>query len=184
MFIVFEGIDGCGKTTLSKKLCNYFAENEPHKKWFWTKEPTFSSEEADVLNSKEMKNQYARERLFFEDRINHQKELEHYRNIVCDRYIMSGLAYASVFAPLTFEMIKELYLNTKIFRQPDLQIFVDTPIETCLERRKEDVKEENLKLLRNKYLEIINLYNNSSKIYVFNPVEGEKESFNKLIREI
>ncbi|MBU0534893.1 MAG: dTMP kinase [Patescibacteria group bacterium] len=39
MYIVFEGIVGTGKTTLSKKLYDYLKEKYPRKEVVWTREP-------------------------------------------------------------------------------------------------------------------------------------------------
>lgn len=144
MLIVFEGIDASGKSTLSlsfqKYLNDEFREEEgllrldPHLGDFiWTKEPMFTSEEADALNSPAFTNQYARERLFFESRLRHQDIISG-KNIICDRYIWSGIAYAYRFSPECYEFAKELYLSENLFIQPDLYIFVDTVPEVCVDR--------------------------------------------------
>jgi thymidylate kinase len=67
VFIVFEGIDGCGKTTLSKR----FAEI---RTFIWTKEPRFSSEVADRLNLVD-KDTISREVEFLLDRVRHQQDI-------------------------------------------------------------------------------------------------------------
>lgn len=135
MLIVFEGLDRSGKTTLSKAFCEYLNKNPEAlniTNFEWTKEPLFSTEEADKLN--DCKNdEYKREALFFESRIRHQEMMKN-KNIICDRYIWTGLAYATLFSPLTLPFIKEIYPNPNIILQPDLHIFVDTPIDICLER--------------------------------------------------
>lgn len=143
-FIVFEGHDRCGKSSLSVEFQKYLNTEFSDGKggvtldpqlgpFVWTKEPSFTSDEADRLNSKEMKNQFQREALFFESRVGHQEFLKTH-NIVCDRYVWSGMAYAKVFSPECFKFARELYMNKKLFLQPDLYIYVNAHMDTCLKR--------------------------------------------------
>jgi thymidylate kinase len=137
MFIAFEGIDRAGKSTLSIKFAEYLnsckidglLKLDPHfGDFIWTKEPSFSIEEAKLLNTPGYVDEYRRERIFFESRIRHQNYIIA-KNIVCERYLWSGLAYAFKYSPNCFRFIKELYSSDVLFAQPDLYIFVDTPIE-------------------------------------------------------
>lgn len=123
MFIVFEGTDGSGKTTLSKLVANKLD-------FPWTKEPTFSSERADELNLKSLDTAH-REVEFAIDRVLH-KELA-LMDLVCDRYIWTGFAYCSIFNPSNLEFIKAFY-GHKFFRAPDIHVFVNTPAQVCVER--------------------------------------------------
>jgi thymidylate kinase len=143
-FIVFEGTDSAGKSSLSVNFTQYLnkqyrdadglLKTDPHfGDFLWTKEPMFTSEEADLLNSPGYMDEYKRERLFFESRLKHQKMLAG-RNVVCDRYVWTGLAYSYKYSPGCFRFAKELYLSESMFIQPDLYIFVDTPPEICVSR--------------------------------------------------
>lgn len=127
-FIVFEGIDNSGKTTVSKKLSNKLS-------WYkWSKEPVFTTEQADRLNSDEYKGKDAkREVLFLEGRLK-QQELYNTRPVMLDRYIWSGLAYAKAFSPKIYNFCEALYTDFNIFKKPDLIFFMDTPVETCYDR--------------------------------------------------
>jgi dTMP kinase len=128
MFITFEGIDGSGKSTLSKRLTEDLG-------FLWTKEPTFTSEKADALNLGS-KNDIEREVEFAVDRIRHMSEiLRSYDNVICDRYIWSGLAYCSMYNPSAYPFAEALY-GHEFFLKPDVYVFVDTPVEVCYERRK------------------------------------------------
>jgi thymidylate kinase len=191
MFIVFEGVDRSGKSTLSVKLCEWLNNKDlvflsqkvkgfTDKSFIWTKEPLFTSDEADRLNSEECKDEYGRESLFFESRLNHQSLLTS-KNVVCDRYIWSGLAYAKMFSPNCYEFAKALYLNEKIFVQPDLYIFVDTPIEVCHSRGPE-VELERLQAIRQCYLDTMP-YIKTPIITISNEYD-EETSFNNLIEEV
>ena len=162
MLVVFEGVDKSGKSTLSlsffKWLNNEYRDADgslaadPHLGDFlWTKEPTFSSEEADLLNSAESPlNEYQRERVFFESRMRHQEMLSCH-NVVCDRYVWSGIAYAYVFSRNCYEFAKELYLSENLFVAPDLYVFVDTPPEVCYDRDP-SFSLERLRAIREAYL--------------------------------
>jgi len=135
IFVVFEGVDNSGKTTISKKVAEYFPEME------WRKEPNFTTEEADRLNSDEFKGKDAKREVFFlEGRLANQKV---YRNdpVILDRYLWSGMAYAKAFSPSISEFCNELYSNFNIFRKPSITFFMETPLETCYDREPK-LKEE------------------------------------------
>ena len=160
MFIVFEHIDGAGASTLSLDFMNLLNEKfrdeqgdlkiDPLWENFeWHKEPLFSTEEANKLNSETYKDPVKREVLFYKSRIKHQ-ELIKTKNVVCDRYVWSGLAYASIFSPNTFEFAKGLYMDEELFMIPDLYIFVDTPLDICYKRILIRGEDENIELLRKK----------------------------------
>jgi thymidylate kinase len=171
--IVFEGIDNSGKTTLSKKILEIlnndlkgaldrlrqapdntgmieFLSSWESRPWVWSKEPDFSTEEADRLNSKDSKlSEAQREVLFLESRLRKQ-HLYNSTNILLDRYLWTGVAYAKVFSPSTYEFVKVLYASP-IFKKPDLMIFVDTDVKICHEREPE-VSLERLNLIRDAYM--------------------------------
>jgi thymidylate kinase len=143
MFIAFEGIDGSGKTTLSKMLSET-------KGMVWTKEPTFSSGEADRLNLRTLDHE-KREALFLMDRVGHQNFLREHEYVVCDRYLWGARAYSKVFSPEMHEFLCHAY-DSEFFRKPDCFVFVDTPVEICTQR-KQDQHPEHLRLLRQAYLD-------------------------------
>lgn len=174
MFIVFEGIDGGGKTYLSKNLHKKLIESPKHKdeNWKWDKEPTFGTEMADELNQIDKGDEFARERLFFDDRVAHQPFLRA-NNVICDRYIWVGIAYAKIFSPKTYETMREIYLNSKIFIHPDWYVFVDTPIDICLSR-KVDFDKNTLEKLRDSYYEVIDSIKQRSKVLIIESI-GDPE---------
>lgn len=144
MLIAFEGIDRSGKTTLSVNFAKILNSNfrdeaglleiDPHfGDFIWTKEPSFSTEESDKLNSPGYIDEYRRERLFFESRVRHQSMLAG-KNVICDRYIWSALAYMKRFSPNCFRFGKELYLSDRLFTNPDLYVFLNIPPEICAQR--------------------------------------------------
>jgi len=173
--VVLEGIDGSGKTTLSQLVHQNFSSKvglSYGPLWIWTKEPTFSSEQADSLNLRGM-DSADREVEFMIDRIMHQEMLwgsgmfepaaGRQRHVICDRYIWSGLAYAKVFNPSVYEFMRVVYKH-RFFIKPDLYIFVDTAPEVCCQRRRVPAQLTNLIKLREAFLETEDLITADSAV--------------------
>ena len=158
-FIVFEGIDGGGKSTQIKMLSEYFKNGgyevelnmEPTQasigNLLWTymrsKDRSFTPETEALL--------------FAADRIEHgkviMKALEEGKIIISDRYIHSSLAYQGA-AGVDVKWMKSL---NKHALKPDLVILLDIDPDKSLERvsdRSRTVFEESeyLKKVRAEYL--------------------------------
>lgn len=186
--IIFDGIDKVGKSTLSVNFTQYLnklyrdedglLKIDPHfGDFIWTKEPLFTTEEADFLNSPGYIDEYRRERIFFESRMNHQKLIAG-KNVVCDRYIWSGLAYANKYSPGCFRFAKELYLSENLFIKPDLYIFVDTPPEVCASRDAA-LDLDVLRELRESFLKTKDYI--KTPIITIQAVDGEESTLRNLI---
>lgn len=172
--IVFEGIDNSGKTSISKAVHKLLSEDSMvafafsreedsdsdfYKSqtnwWSWSKEPIFSTEEADALNDSENPiTEEAREALFLTSRMKRQSSYKT-SSVVLDRYLWTGMAYAKVFSPSCFEFCKELYGNTNldVFKTPTLTFFIDTPVETCQAREPDGFSAEQLTEIRDAFIE-------------------------------
>lgn len=180
-FIVFEGIDGCGKTTLSKNVATAL-------NCWWTKEPTFSSEQADLLNLKS-KNKVEREVEFAVDRIKHGVEINsRNKDVVCDRYIWTGLAYCLKYNESAFEFVKALYSHD-FFLKPDYYIFVDTPVEICYQRSlgrtgSSPQSLEDLKKIRDCFLVTREIIEKTSKVFVIQAIGDSDVLVNNVLKEI
>jgi len=175
--IVFEGIDNSGKTTVSKEFMSYLASQEPNVQWSWAKEPEFSTEEADRLNSGEV-DEFKREALFLESRNNRQQFYNQF-NTVVDRYLWTGLAYAKKFSPNCYDFAKAIYTGP-MFKKPDLYIFVDTPVEVC-DQRDPTVGIERLKDIRQAYLDAQQLI--EEPIITISSVGSVEETLKDLIQK-
>lgn len=162
--ILIEGLDCSGKTHIAKEIAKIFKFRYEH-------EPTFDSRKADELNFKKL-NAYEREFYFMEDRIKHQEILNKH-NVVLDRYTISGMAYAKVFAPECFEMVKNIYL-LDYFKQPDSIFWVRMDLEKSIEINNSRTDYKNSKLdvdvfkrLNEAMTEVLDLY---VKRYPLTPV--------------
>ena len=140
-FIVFEGLDGAGKTT-QIRLLREALEREGHKVVL-TAEPTeYESGRAlrAALSGKVKKTPAEMAVMFTLDRIAHNQNEENGierllaegYTVISDRYYYSSLAYqGSITDP---EWVAALNLNCPEIRKPDLCIFLDLPPEASMAR--------------------------------------------------
>lgn len=159
--IVFEGVDNSGKTTISKIIAKRYPEFK------WSKEPLFSTEEADRLNSDEFKGKDAKREVFFLEGRLRQQEFYRDNMVLLDRYLWSGLAYAKAFSPSIYSFCEELYQDFNIFKKPDLYIFMETPLDTCYDREPK-LKETpgRLETLRSAYADTEKFIGNTPVVYI------------------
>jgi len=163
-WIVFEGLDGAGTTTQVDRFVARLGEaGVDHGSIFRTAEPTegpFGQLCREALRGKFSLDPQTLALAFTVDRSHHlTKEggiIAHRDRgnwIAMDRYFYSTLAYQD-------EVDRDWLLSLcKLFPRPDLMVFLDTPIEVCLERIKErgrdrDVYEEEtvMNRIRESYL--------------------------------
>ncbi|MBQ3183026.1 MAG: dTMP kinase [Clostridia bacterium] len=139
-FIVFEGIDGSGKTTQIKLLHKALAErNIPVH---ITKEPTddpMGKQLRKYLGGEEKTDLRAIAALFAADRLHHittengiLDNLARGNVVLCDRYYLSSYAYQSVDCDL--DWIMALNREAANIARPDLHIFLDVPAEQSMSR--------------------------------------------------
>jgi dTMP kinase len=134
VFIVFEGIDGSGKTTQAKMLADRLAEGGVPV--LLTSEP---SDSPAGLAIKSMKTRLATEeeaRLFTEDRRHHVEHvikpaLKEGRTLVCDRYIYSSAAYQGARGIDTETIIAT---NSEFAPAADITFLLEIPVEVALSR--------------------------------------------------
>lgn len=133
LFIVFEGIDGSGKTSQIARLANYIRGKDKYQDVLLTREPTWRASElrgklqgdGDAFSDGE-RMAY----LFVQDRKAHCEEqivpaLQQMAFVLCDRYALSTCAYqASQGVPL--DTLLRLH-EEAMTRKPDLTFFVDVP---------------------------------------------------------
>lgn len=140
-FIVFEGIDGAGKTTqidlLEKRL------KEMGRLVYRTAEPTESTTGGmlrDALSGIHRRTACEMAALFTLDRIFHnvnpvhgiEKMLADCIDVICDRYYYSTLAYQG--SEIKGDWAWEMNLNCPEIRRPDVCLFLDLTPEQSLAR--------------------------------------------------
>lgn len=141
LFIVFEGIDGSGKSTQLQLLADRL-EAAGHS-CFLTREPTdsvFGKLLRDVLTRKVKADNRVLAPLFAADRMDHilreedglQAVLARGKVILCDRYYFSNYAYQSTSLPLSYVIaVNEPCAE---MMRPDLTFFIDVSPKTAMER--------------------------------------------------
>ena len=140
-FIVFEGIDGAGKTTQVEKL--KAALEARGEKVFVTAEPTSlpsGKELRRVLSGEIKKSDCEIAAMFTLDRIAHnidkdngiEKLLDDGYYILCDRYYYSTLAYQG--ATVDYAWVRALNIDCPEIRRPDLCLFLDLTPEVSMAR--------------------------------------------------
>lgn len=137
-FIVFEGIDGSGKSTVAKACLPLLGEATA----VLTEEPTNSWLGDAVRRSHKLgENPVTEAFLFMADRASHVEEIREWlsdgRSVVCDRYYHSTVAYQS--AAMMEEYDSDpfdwlLDINRRISIEPDIVFLLDIAPEAALSR--------------------------------------------------
>ncbi len=145
LFITFEGIEGCGKSTQSKALKNRFARREVPV--LLVREPgsTAVGQVARRLlkHKLEIELDPMTELLLFEvARAQLVAEvirpaLKENKTVICDRYCESTLAYQGYGRGLDLEIIRQMNQVATGGLQPDLIILPDIDVEEGLRRKGE-----------------------------------------------
>lgn len=132
-FVVFEGIDGSGKSTHSRRLAEWLVQQG--ERAVWTFEPTNGPIGAEIRGRlREGRITPSIPYLFSADRADHVAEiiqpcLDQGKWVICDRYYLSTIAYQSD----EHDSVWLWNLNCK-FPSPDLVLYMDVPVEAALER--------------------------------------------------
>ena len=137
MYIIFEGIDTCGKTTQIELLATEF------KDVIVTKEPN-STILREILLSSSFKSKRGELLLFLADRAEHYKRvIEPNRDklVLSDRGFLSGIGYALANGDFEFDYLVELNRFALYNNFPDFIIFFKTNIETLKNRMEAEDKE-------------------------------------------
>ena len=145
-FIVIEGLDGAGTTTLSSALVSHL--NKIGVKTLATREPSDGDIGKTIreayLSKKKATTPKALALLYSADREDHinnpttgVKQLLKDAVVISDRYFYSSLAYQGV--NLDFDYVNSI----NDFEEPEIIIYIDTPVDECLARieRRGDAKE-------------------------------------------
>ena len=186
-FIVFEGIDGSGKSTQVKLLSDKLIKEG--FKVDTTSEPTDSAIGLiikDIFRHKMEADHKTIAALYLADRLNHLqnktngilKKLSEGYTVISDRYYFSSYAYHGTHMDMDW-VIAANSLCAGLLR-PDINIFIDVPPDVCVQRLSkgrnmmelyEDL--ENLEVVRKKYLESFDKLKQEENILV---IDGNQSS--------
>ena len=142
LFITFEGIEGCGKTTQIGLLTSYL--KSLHRPFLLTREPggtEVGEQIRQVLLSSEnvgiepMAELY----LYAAARVQHLRQriwpaLREGKVVICDRFADATLAYQGYGRGVDLAWIEEIHARTMENVKPDLTFLLDLPVEEGLRR--------------------------------------------------
>lgn len=193
MFIVIEGLDGSGKTTVSKLLTSEFIKHGLN--CHHTYEPTnglIGTLLRSILVGKTPHvAMHTMALLFAADRYEHIWEeiiprLEH-GHIVCDRYYYSNMAYQSYDAKsLEFVMHHNNFAMEQC--RPDITFFINVSPEECMRRIQKRNENrsifetlESLQLIHTRYMDTINKMKETDNIII---VGSDTATPDEVVKEI
>ena len=182
-FIVFEGIDGSGKSSQIRMLAEKLRADG--RKVYITAEPTESTSGGmlrDALSGVVRRTATEMAALFTLDRVNHnvnpvngiKKKLSDGFDVICDRYYYSSLAYQG--SATDFEWVRSMNVCCPDILRPDVCIFLDVSPDVGLERiGKGDrgfteiyEKRETLMAVRKKYFDAFSALSTTDNIEIIN----------------
>lgn len=184
-FIVFEGIDGSGKSTQLALLNLRLKENNISV--YETREPSDSHMGRlirEFLRGEKKTDNKAIAALFVSDRLDHllnsedglKAKIDNGENVICDRYYFSSYAYHSVDMDMDW-VIAANSVCADILK-PDVTIFIDITPEVAMERIHKGrgatelfETKERLTLTREKYLEAFDKLKDKENILI---IDGNK----------
>ena len=188
-FIVFEGIDGAGKTTQIELLTRRLQAEG--RVVYRTAEPTESVTGGllrDALGGISKRTPCEMAALFVLDRIFHNTNpingieslLEKGIDVICDRYYYSSLAYQG--SETDENWVREMNLGCPEIRRPDVCIFLDLTPEQSMERigRGRVTTEiyenvERLTSVRNQFFRVFESLSESDRVCVVNAARTVEE---------
>lgn len=150
LFITFEGIEGCGKTTQIGHLTSFF--KKARRPFLLTREPggtgvgvkireiLLSSDNAGLEPMAELF-------LYVADRIQHYRQvilpaLRQGKVVLCDRFADATTVYQGFGRGLDLAWIEEIHSRALENAKPDLTFLLDLPVEVGLKRAWKRLKKD------------------------------------------
>lgn len=138
LFVVFEGPDGVGKSTLVKVVATRLDELG-HSNVIVTCEPSdgvYGQRVRTVLRGEVQATAHELAALFADDRVDHLRREVFPRllegcTVLCDRYLLSSMVYQYAIAGVPWATVRHL---NRYAPPADVMFLLDAPIELCAER--------------------------------------------------
>ena len=198
--IVFEGIDGCGKSTQIERLAARLRADG--REVALTAEPTDSVSGKmlrTALSGADKRSASEMAALFLLDRIHHnvsvggiEETLAKGIDVICDRYYYSSLAYQGCLTDPAW--VRSMNLDCPEIRRPDICIFLDLTPEQSMNRISKgrvttEIYEtvEQLTRVRDQFLSVIDSLSARDNIQVVNaarPIEEIQTDIRRIVDEL
>lgn len=178
LFVAFEGLDGCGKSVTAKLVAKKLEENG--YKVILTREPGGTEIAEKIRNiiledhETEKLEPTAEALLFAAARAQHtltkiQPKVDEGYIVISDRWLASSLAYQGYARALGVGAVENINdFGIRNYR-PDIQYFLDTPVEVCQQRinkrkEKDRMEEEDNIFYHNIYNYFIQDFNTNNYV--------------------
>ncbi|MDU5235998.1 dTMP kinase [Finegoldia magna] len=195
MFITFEGPDGSGKSTIIQKVYDYLIENNYDV--IKTREPGGSPIAEKIrnliLDTENTKMGYRTEALLYAaSRAQHVEEtilpaLNENKIVLCDRFLISSLAYQGVGRDLGIENVRKIneFAINGVF--PDFVLFFDVDPITTLKRKSSLDTADRLEKEGNNFHERVyngykEILNSEKNIEIIDATQSVEDVFNQCIK--
>lgn len=194
-FIVFEGLDGAGKTTQIELLANHL--RGAGRRVYCTAEPTESVSGGllrDALGGISKRTAGEMAAMFVLDRIFHnvnpvngiQKMLADGFDVICDRYYYSSMAYQG--SETDPEWVRHMNLDCPEILRPDVCIFLDLTPEQSMARinrgrATQEIyeNEEKLTAVRNQFYRVFEELCERDNVRVVNAYRSIEEIHEEIV---
>lgn len=195
MFITFEGPDGSGKSTIIQKVYDYLIENNYDV--IKTREPGGSPIAEKIrnliLDTENTKMGYRTEALLYAaSRAQHVEEtilpaLNENKIVLCDRFLISSLAYQGVGRDLGIENVRKIneFAIDGVF--PDFVLFFDVDPITTLKRKSSLDTADRLEKEGNNFHERVyngykEILNSEKNIEIIDATQSVEDVFSQCIK--
>lgn len=195
MFITFEGPDGSGKSTIIQKVYDYLIENNYDV--IKTREPGGSPIAEKIrnliLDTENTEMGYRTEALLYAaSRAQHVEEtilpaLNENKIVLCDRFLISSLAYQGVGRNLGIENVRKIneFAINGVF--PDFVLFFDADPITTLKRKSSLDTADRLEKEGNNFHERVyngykEILNSEKNIEIIDATQSVEDVFNQCIK--
>ena len=197
LFISFEGIDGCGKSTQADLLRSYLESKGEQVELLREPGGTALSEQIReiLLNPNNDKMDPTTESILLSAcRAQLTREiiipaLERGNVVICDRYADSTLAYQGYGRGINLEWLEKLNAFATAGLKPDITLLVDLPVDEALNRMQsksfDRIEMEGIEFLdkvRSGYLELTDRF--SKRYFMIDGMETIEEMSKKIINKI